>query len=144
LKFQFVLRWFWIVLYSNLYCNILMWFKHLLLGIFIVIYFCFFDTSWDLSALLSFLLWFICCLLFCADDIRQTLIATSFQLSYGITNVIKIIVETHIKLSAPIAGDEDYINRKGYQSVLLQVYFVLSNYTCFHVTTSNFLPTNHI
>lgn len=61
LEFQFVLRWFWIILYSN----ILMWFKqNLLLGIFIFIYFYFFDTSWDLSTLLSFLLWFMHYLLF--------------------------------------------------------------------------------
>lgn len=63
------------------------------------------------------------------DDVWQILIATYFQLSYGIPNVIGIIVETHIQLIAPTTGNQDYINRKGYPSVLLQIHLVLSNYT---------------
>ncbi|KAJ8308990.1 hypothetical protein KUTeg_013864 [Tegillarca granosa] len=44
------------------------------------------------------------------DPARQNDIATSFQLSYG----------THIRHSAPVGGDPDYINRKGFPSVVLQ------------------------
>lgn len=55
------------------------------------------------------------------DPARQTDIAASFQLSCGLPNIIGIIDGTHIRLSAPVGGDPDYINRKGFPSVVLQV-----------------------
>lgn len=55
------------------------------------------------------------------DLARQNDIAASFQLSCGLPNIIGIIDGTHIRLSAPVGGDPDYINRKGFPSGVLQV-----------------------
>ena len=55
------------------------------------------------------------------NQARQNEIANAFQLSCGIPGVVGIIDGTHIRLSAPIKGDQDYINRKGFPSVVLQV-----------------------
>ncbi|KAJ8321231.1 hypothetical protein KUTeg_001217, partial [Tegillarca granosa] len=52
---------------------------------------------------------------------RQNDIAASFQLSCGLPNINRIIDGTHIRLSAPVGGDPDYISRKGFPSFVLQV-----------------------
>ena len=57
------------------------------------------------------------------DLARQREIATAFEQSYRIPGVIGIIDGTHIRLSAPLEGDQDYVNRKGFPSVVLQVNF---------------------
>ncbi|XP_070564609.1 uncharacterized protein [Ptychodera flava] len=52
---------------------------------------------------------------------RQREISQGFQLDYGLPGVVGIIDGTHIRLSGCIGGAQDYINRKGYASMQLQV-----------------------
>ena len=48
-------------------------------------------------------------------------IAIEFQLLSALPGVIGAVDGTHIRLSAALKGDTDYINRKGFPSMQLQV-----------------------
>ncbi|XP_070548887.1 putative nuclease HARBI1 [Ptychodera flava] len=51
----------------------------------------------------------------------QREISQHFQLQHGLPGIAGIIDGTHIRLSACIGGVQDYVNRKGYPSMQLQV-----------------------
>lgn len=52
---------------------------------------------------------------------RRNEIATSFQDASRIPSITGVIDGTHIRLVNPIEGERDYINRKGYPSMQLQL-----------------------
>ena len=56
----------------------------------------------------------------CAETAGD-LISDSLQRDGGIPGVIGFIDGTHLRLPFRIKCDQDYINRKGYASILLQV-----------------------
>ncbi|XP_061184635.1 putative nuclease HARBI1 [Saccostrea echinata] len=51
------------------------------------------------------------------DQAAQNTTVQSFQLASGFPGIIGVLDWTHIRLSSPIGGDSDYINRKGYPSI---------------------------
>ena len=51
---------------------------------------------------------------------RSKFLQVSFARSTGIANIIGAIDGRHIRLQGPMRHASDYINRKGYYSVLLQ------------------------
>ncbi|XP_062609347.1 uncharacterized protein LOC134271110 [Saccostrea cucullata] len=55
------------------------------------------------------------------DFIEQQRIAQDFQLQSGLPDIIGALDGTHIRLSSCIGGDNDYINRKHFPSIQLQV-----------------------
>ncbi|XP_062596179.1 putative nuclease HARBI1 [Saccostrea cucullata] len=55
------------------------------------------------------------------DPAAQNITAQLFQLASGFPGIIDVLDGTHIRLSSPIGGDSDYINRKGYPSIQLQI-----------------------
>jgi len=56
------------------------------------------------------------------DNQRHNEMVHSFQLLHGLPGVCGIIDGTHIQLAGALDEDQDYINRKGYPSVQLQVH----------------------
>ena len=56
------------------------------------------------------------------DNQRQNEMVHSFQLLHGLPGACGIIDGTHIQLAGALDEDQDYINRKGYPSVQLQVH----------------------
>ena len=55
------------------------------------------------------------------DQAAQKVIAQPFQLSSGFPGIVGVLDGTDIGLAAATGGDSDYINRKGYHSLQLQV-----------------------
>lgn len=62
------------------------------------------------------------------DENRQVEIEREFQLQSGIPHIVGIIDGTHIQLSHVPNGDQDYVNRKSYPSVQLQVRICCNSY----------------
>ena len=56
------------------------------------------------------------------DHEEQQEISVQFQLQSQLPNIIGALDGTHIRLTGSIDGDKDYINRKGFPSVQLQVF----------------------
>lgn len=52
---------------------------------------------------------------------QANIIINKFQESSGFPNTIGVIDGTHIRIEAPKENAADYINRKGYHSIQLQV-----------------------
>jgi len=55
------------------------------------------------------------------DHQEQQDIAVQFQLQSQLPGITGALDGTHIQLAGAIGGDADYINRKGFPSVQLQV-----------------------
>ena len=55
------------------------------------------------------------------DFRNQQEIAREFQLRSGLPDIIGAVDGTHIRLAAAPGGDEDYINRKSFPAMQLQV-----------------------
>lgn len=55
------------------------------------------------------------------DFNEQQRISTSFQQQCGLPGIIGVLDGTHTRLTHKIDGDADYINRKGFPSMQLQV-----------------------
>jgi hypothetical protein len=55
------------------------------------------------------------------DQATQNVVAQSFQVTSGFPGIVGVLDGTHIRLAAALGGEPDYINRKGYPSLQLQV-----------------------
>lgn len=58
---------------------------------------------------------------------EQQVIATRFQLNYMFPHTVGVLDGTHIRLSSCPGGDPDYINRKSFPSMQLQVFAFFEN-----------------
>ena len=56
------------------------------------------------------------------DRQEQAKLSQDFQLASGLPGIIGAIDGCHIRLSSCPGGDNDYVNRKGFPSMQLQVH----------------------